>query len=261
MLTNSEYSFLQPSEKAVHNFRRLKQANTVVYALLGVILLLGIWNVLVLASLIRSDSATDLADIGSIRSHISSQLIMGVSLITLAIFIFKEWKWGERSFAMVYFLAALLFLGLVPVMSAEMEPIEESMAVKFTVNHCEPDSIEGGEVLNSSGCLLVDPTDTTAYMTTSDPTSGDPEWLSPNSQDSFGSSWQVDARGRFRVYFLLEQNSMEHCTSAPISTSVPPRERYGHHCLERDGEVWLVQAFETSAAEGGRLIVYQEVAP
>lgn len=231
-----------------------------VYSLLGVLVVLGIWNVLTLASLIRTDSARDLADISSIGGHISSQLILWISLLTLAIFIFKEWKWGERSFAVVYFLAGLFFLAMVPVMSAEIEPAEESMVVKFTLNSCEPGAIEGGELLNSSLCTLVDPADTTVYMASEEPVNGDPEWLTADTQDSFGSGWQVEARGKFRVYFLLEQSSIEQCESR-LTTSVFAPDRLGHNCMEQDGTAWLVQPFDTSAAEGGRLIVYQEIAP
>ena len=260
MLTRPDYSFLQPSEKAVQNYRSLKQANIVVYALLGVLVVLGIWNVLTLASIIRADTAIDLADTGSISSHISSRLILWISLLTLGIYIFKEWKWGERTFAAVYFLAGLFFLAMVPVMSAEMEPAEENMVVRFTLNYCTPGAIEGGEMLDSSLCTLVDPADYTVFMASENPVSEDPEWLTPNAGDSFGHGWQVEARGKFRVYFLLEQPSAEQCDSA-LTTSVASPERHGHHCLERDGKTWLVQAYETSANEGGRLTVYQEVEP
>lgn len=261
MLTRSDYSFLKPSEKAAQNFRRLQQANIVAYALLAVLVLLGIWNIIALSSLMRSDTATDLADVSSIRGHISSQLITALALITLAFFIFKEWKWGERSFSMVYFLAPLFFLAVVPVMSAEVEPAEDGMVVKFTLNACEPGIIENGQVMDSSLCSLADLADTSVYMTHADPMEGDPEWHAPDMRDSFGSGWNVEARGRFRVYFLLEQNSMDQCTSAQIATSVFAQSRQEQNCLERDGQAWLVQPYETSTVEGGRLIVYQEVAP
>ena len=261
MLTSGDYHFLKPSEKAIHNFRRLQQANTVVYALLAVLVLLSIWNVITVASVIRSSSTTDLVDVGSIRSHISSQLITWVALIALAVFIFKEWKWGERSFSMIYYLAPLFFLAMVPVMSAEIEPAEESMSVKFTLNYCEPGAIEGGEVVDSTLCALVDPADTTVLMTSADPMDSDEEWRTPDSGDSFGNAWQVEARGKFRVYFLLQQGSMDTCTSANVATSVIEQERQGHTCLEREGRAWLVQPFETSTIEGGRLIVYQEMEP
>lgn len=261
METSGDYAFLKPSTKAAHNFKRLQQANMLVYALLGVLVILGIWNVLAVASLIRTDAATDLADIGSISSHISSRLIMWVALITLAVFVFKEWKWGERSFSAIYFLAPLFFLAMVPVMSAEVQPNEETMVVKFTLNHCEPGAIEGGEVVNSDLCTILDPEDTTVYLSASNPTDDDVEWRAPNSGDSFGNGWQVDARGRIRVYIMFAQDSLDQCESITMTTSVMPRERLGYQCIERDGKAWLVQPYETSSVEGGRLIVYQEVTP
>lgn len=260
MLTMRDQTVHHRSATAEHTFRRLHQANIVVFVLLGLLLLLGIWNVWTLTSIIRSD-ARDLADVGSIHSHISAQLITWVSIVTLAVFVFKEWRWGERSLGGVFVLAGLLFLWLVPVMSAEVEPTEESMQVAFTLNHCEPGAIEGSTLVDSSLCLLVSPDNMTMFMTASDPLDGDPEWLAPDEVTQFGAGWNVEARGRFRVYFLLEQDSIEQCRESRLVTSVPPRERYGHQCLEQDGQVWLVQAYETSHVETKRLIIYQEVEP
>lgn len=259
MFTMRNDSLHRPSDRAEADFRRLSHFNKIILGMMIVLVILGVWNIIVLAATIRSE-AVDLADSGSIMSHISSRLIILAALVTLALYLYKEWKWGEFGFSMAFFLGPLLFLTLVPVMSAEVEPAEESMVVKFTLNHCAPGGIEGGEVLDSSKCTLVDPADYTVYMTDSEPVNGDQEWLTPDTQDSYGSGWQIVTRGRFLVYFVVEQPSLDQC-NARISTSVPASERRGHHCLERDGKVWLVQAFETSAAEGGRLIVYQEFAP
>lgn len=255
-----EYSFHEPSASAKHTFRRLRQANTIVFVLLGLLVVLGIWNVLTLAELIRAD-ARDLAEIGSIRSHISSQLITWVSAITLIVFVLKEWKWGERTFGGVFLLTGLLFLWLVPVMSAEVEPELETMQLRVMINHCQPGGIEGSMVVDSSLCTLAPPESVEMFMTTSDPLDGDPEWLEPDNISDFGPEWIVEVRGKFRVYFLIEQQSMEQCTDSRMTTSVPSAEQHGHHCLEQDDQVWMVQAYETSAVEAGRLTVYQEVDP
>lgn len=260
MFTMRDDSLHRPSDRAEQAFRQQTRFNRIIFVLMVIIALLGVWNIFVLVSIIR-EGAVDLAKNGTIMDHLSSRLIILTSLVTLSLYLYKEWKWGEGGFAMAFFLAPLLFLGLVPVMSAEVEPAEEPMQVKFTLNQCEPGAIEGGEVLDSSLCVLVDPAETTVYMTASDPMDGEPDWLTPDAQDSIGFGWNVEARGKFRVYFLLEQESVEQCESSAISTSVSSRERHGHHCLERDGQVWLVQAYETSSVEGGRLTMYQEIMP
>lgn len=260
MFTVHNDSLHRPSERAEHAFKQQQLFNRILTGLMILLAGLGVWNILELAALIRSD-AQDLADISSILNHPSSRIIFLVAFITLVVYLYKEIKWGDAGFAMSFFLAPLLFFALVPVMSAEVQPAEENMAVKITLNYCEPGAIEGGEVLNNDACTLVDPASQQVFLTESNPMEGDPEWLSPNSQDDFGSSWSVQARGEFRVYFLLAQDSMEHCESAPLTSSEPSPERLGHSCLEQDGQAWMVQPYETNTAEGGRLIVYQEAAP
>lgn len=260
MFTMRDGSLYRPSERAEHAFRLQTRFNKIIFAMMAIIVILGVWNIIVLAGTIGG-GAVDLSETDSILSHISSRLMILASLITLALYLYKEWKWGEGGFAMAFFLAPLLFLALVPAMSAEVQPAEESMQVKFTLNHCDPGAIEGGEVLNSADCTLVNPAEMTVFMTASDPMEGDPEWLEPDAQDSIGVGWNVETHGMFRVYFLLEQDSIEQCESARLSTSVSSRDRFGHHCLEQDGQAWLVQAFETSPDEGGRLTMFQEVAP
>lgn len=248
-----------PSASAEHSYRRLRQANIAFYVLLGIMAIIAIWSVLTVIAMIRG-GASDLADIQSIQEHISTRLMNATAIAALALFAFKEWKWGDRSFGMVFILAPFVFLWLVPVMSAEVQPAEEPMQLAFTLNHCEPGAISGTVLVDSSLCLLVNPDTVDVYMTTSDPIDGNPEWLAPDGRNSFGAEWNVDARGKFRVYFLMEQPHIDQC-HARLVTSVPQRERYGHHCLEQDGKVWLVQAFESSNVENRRLNIYQEVEP
>lgn len=247
-------SIYKPSETAIQSYRNLHQANRIFYASLGVLVVIGIWNVFYVASLIRS-GVTDLAEIGEVSTHISSRLITLVAVLALALFIYKEWKWGDRGFVMAYPLAALLFLWLVPVMSAEIQPEEESMVVMFTLNECEPGAIQDGQLADSSLCELIAPDSYNVQLATSNPFDNDAEILASASEDSFGHGWPVEARGRFQVYFMVEQPSMEACQNIEFVTNQMGVSLGGNDCLEHEGAVWKVYPFVTSTEEGGRLSV------
>lgn len=252
-----DYSAFSPSQRAQENYRKLELFNKICYGLLAVMVVLGIWNIIEVATLIRS-GVRDLADIASIMDHISSRLILGVGAVALAIFIFKEWKYGERGFAGVYFLAALLFLGLVPTMSAEIQPAEEDLLVSLTYNVCDPDAVEGGVVIDSSLCLLQEPDNYNVMLAASNPQESDAERQAPGGQDSVGVNWTINGRGNVRVYAMVEQQSLEICESSKVANNT---DGYGHFCMEEDGTAWLVQPFEVSSATGNRLVIHQEFAP
>lgn len=260
MLSLRDPKLLEASAAAEQSFRRLHRANIVCYALLGVLALLGIWNVLVMSSVIRGE-VPDLADAGSILTHISTKLIWWIALATLLLFIFKEWRWGERGFASIFFLAALLFLTLVPTMSAEVEPVQENFTLEMTYARCEQGGIEGEMLLDADKCDIVTFGEGGAFLSKSDPGVGDGDWLAPAEIQRGFAKWNVEARGRFKVHFILPQSSMDYCETSRLVTSVPSNNRYGHHCLEQDGDVWLVVPFETSVVESGYITIYQESAP
>lgn len=252
-----DYSAFSPSERAQRNYEKLDRANKICYALLAVIGVLGIWNIIEVTALIRA-GARDLADISSIMDHISSRLIVGLAVVALAVFLFKEWKWGDRGFGGVYFLAGLLFLGLVPTMSAEIQPAEEDVLVSLTLNQCEAGAIEGSSVLDSSLCLLQEPGSYNVVLAEANPMENDAKRLEPISQDSVGVNWTIVARGTVRVYAMVEQPSLESCEASKVVNNTA---EYGHFCMEDGGTAWLVQPFEASAATGNRLVLHQEPAP
>lgn len=250
-----DYTAFSPSERARHNYAQLDRFNKVCYALLAVMVVLGIWNVIEVVALIRSGEK-DMADVVSIMDHISTRLILGVGLVALLVFIFKEWKYGDRGFAGVYFLAALLFLGLVPTMSAEIQPSEEDLRVAFTYNLCEAGGIEGAQVIDSSLCQLQDPDSFNVILAAADPRASDVEKMESTGSDSSGVSWSVTTRGTVRVYAMVEQESLEICQSSKVVNNTG---EYGHFCVENEGTAWLVQPFEISAVSGNRLVVHQEL--
>lgn len=249
---------LDESASARHSFQRLRQLNTVVFALLGVMVLLGIWCVV---TLIRQESANapDLATISPIQDHISSRLINVVGVITLLIFIYKEWRYGERSFGMVYFLLPLLAVWLIPVMAAESQAPTDTKEVEFTLNLCEPGGIEGTSVIDNRLCGQQALADGDVYLSLANPTDDDPELLEPMEILSDRARWQVTGSGEYTVYFLLRQESLDACTTARFVTGQRSGEQISAFCLERDGVAYSVHPFVTSREATGRLVVYQEL--
>lgn len=261
MLSLKNLDLLNESSSAQQTYRKLHIANRICQVLLVVLVLLGIWNVIAVASLIRGVNAPDLADVGSILTHLSTRLIWIVSAIALAFYLFKEWKWGERGFPMVFFLAGLLFLVLVPTMSAEIEPAEEPVTLDLTYAICESGALADSTLVDADKCEISRPAEGDVFLGDSNPIDGDVNWIDPNRFESGYTRWNLDTRGRFTVYYMVKQPSMEHCETAQIATSVNPDERRDHDCFERDGAAWLVMPFETSAVDSGYLTIYQESAP
>lgn len=261
MLSLKNLDLLNESSSAQQTYRKLHIANRICQVLLVVLVLLGFWNVIAVASLIRGVNAPDLADVGSILTHLSTRLIWIVSAIALAFYLFKEWKWGERGFPMVFFLAGLLFLVLVPTMSAEIEPAEEPVTLDLTYSICAPGGLEGSMLLDASKCEISRPAEGEVFLGNANPLEGDADLIAPSRVESGYTRWNLEARGRFTVYFMVKQPSVEHCETARVVTSVNPDKQRGHECFEHDGTAWLVMPFETSAVDSGYLTIYQESAP
>lgn len=252
------WSVYAPSSNADHTYRRLRQANLAFYAMLGLMAICGIWNVIAVASMIRG-GVTDLAYVESVQGHISTRLINYLAIAALALFVFKEWKWGDRSFGMVFVLGLLLFLWLVPVMSAEIQPAEDQLRLEVTSTQCLPGGIEGGSILDSSRCQIVSMEDGSIWMTASNPLDGNPEMLPPDTLLPNLASWNITARGHFTVYFLMPQDSVEACENTRFTTSVSARDAMGHQCLERDGVAYSVHPFTTNSDANIWFTIYQEV--
>lgn len=252
-----DWSVYSPSAHAEHNYRRLHQANIVFYIMLGLMAICGIWNVIAVADMIRG-GATDLSLVASIQQHISTRIINFLAIAALALFAFKEWKWGDRSFGMVFVLGLLLFLWLVPVMSAEVQPAEEQLRLDVTYTLCAPGGIEGSSVLDSSKCEIATMEEGSMWMSASNPLEGDFETVPPDTLRPNLASWNITARGHFTVYFMLPQESMEVCENTRFTTSVSGRDAIGTQCLEHEGTAFSVHPFTTNADANTWFTIFQE---
>lgn len=255
-----DMSVYAPSARAEQNYRRLHRANLAFYAILAVMAILGVWNVISVASMIRG-GAVDLADVSSITEHPSARLINILAIVALIVVIVKEWKWGDRNFAIVGFLGILLFLWLVPVMSAEIQPAEDQVRLDITYTQCAPGGIEGSSDLDTSLCEIADMNSVTMFMAASNPLEGEVELLPPDAVQPNTAQWNVTARGHFTVYFLVEQDSIEACEAARFTTSASSRDEVAHHCLEQGGVAYSAHPYTTDVDANSWFTIYQEREP
>lgn len=258
MSSHNHSRLYRQSAAAVHTYKRLHQLTLLSYFLLAAIAILGMWSVLKATGTLGT-TVPDLADVGSIRDHISAQLVTWLAAITLALYIFKEWRYGDRGFVMVYFLTGLLALWLLPVVASEFEPSPVQLEMEFTLNTCQPGGIEGDTVADRSLCSITRPSELNVLMSDADPARSDALVRTPDVNLDNLSRWNVEGQGQFRVYFLLEQESMGACEGSRFVTDRQSAEGLATACIERDGTVWSMHPFVTSENQTGRLVVYQEL--
>ena len=257
MSSQNQSRLYRQSTTSVHNYKRLHQFSLLSYVLLALIAGLGMWSILKVTGAFGT-TVPDLADVGSIRDHFSAQLVTWLAVITLALYIFKEWRYGERGFVMVYFLAGLLALWLLPVVASEFEPPLVQLEMEFTLNICQPGGIEGDTVVDRSLCSIANPGDLNVMMGNAEPGRSSAVIRVPDVNLDNLSRWNVEGRGQFRVYFLLEQDSLAACEGSRFVTDRQSADGFTTECIERDGQVWSMHPFVTSENQTGRLVVYQE---
>lgn len=257
MFNQDPTNIYQTSPVAIHHHKRYKQFSLVTYALLAVIGVLGVWTILKIAGAFGS-SIPDLADVASISDHVVTRLVTILAVISLVIFLFKEWRFGEFNFNMIYFLVPLLALWLFPVVAAELESDVARFDVEFQLTRCETGAFGDGQV-NSDLCKIVPAEDVTVLMSNANPTRDDAIIREPQSATSEYQRWYVESRGEFYVYFLLQHESMEECEGSQMAMGRDTSAPYAFECMEYDGSAWSVHKFQTSENQTGRLVVFQEL--
>lgn len=258
MLTMRNQSTHMAAPSAEHNYRRLRQLDILSLILLGVMAALAIWNLLALGSMFSSE-IPDLADIGVISEHPSSRIMTAVALFAFAVVIFKEWKYGERTLGVMYLLVPMLFLGLIPTVSAELQPNPRDKMIEFTLVRCAPGGIVNGELANNEACEVADVAIEDIYLSDANPAGGDFE-LHPAIDSNQGSGrWKVTGVGNYRVYFMVKQESLEACNGSTFAARPQDTDIQQHHCIEHDGAAWSVHSMVTSYMGEGWLSVYQQL--
>ncbi len=260
MFTVRDSSLYQPSQKAQEAFRRQQIFNRIITALMIFMGILTVWNFITIASILRS-GAVDLADTRSILSHISSRLLFISAAITFVLVVIKEWKWGDPGFATSFILAPILFFALVPVMSAELQPAEEEMRLSASFTVCEPGGLEALAERDTSLCESVHAEEGRVLMSATNPADSDGELLEPDNVETDRASWDVEARGEFTVYFLLQQESREACENSTFAQSAEQSPTDTFDCVDVDGVAYSSHPFVTSNTAGKWFSMIQEVAP
>jgi hypothetical protein len=245
------------SPAAVHHHKRFRQFSTVTYILLAIIAALGVWTILKTAGAFGS-SIPDLADVASIRDHMATRLVTILAAITLVIFLFKEWRFGDLNFNMIFFLVPLLALWLFPVVAAELEPDLVDFDVEFQLTRCESGAFADGQV-DTSLCKIVSPADVIVLMSDAEPHRTDATIRAPQVTANEYHRWFIQGRGEFYIYFLLQHATMEECEGSQMALGRDPSAPYSYECMERDGAVWSVHKFQTSENQTGRLVILQEL--
>lgn len=247
----------QTSPAAIRDHKRNSQISLVTYTLLAVIGVLGLWTILKITG-VFGETVPDLADIASIRDHIVTRLVTALTVATVVIYLFKEWRYGDFSFSMVYFLVPVLALWLFPVVAAELEPDVAQFDVEFQLTRCEPGSFEGNQI-NGDNCTIVPPDEITVLMSNANPTREDAIIREPGSLFNDYARWNVEGRGEFFVYFMLQQDSMAECQGSLMASGRDTSAPYSWDCIEYEGNVWSVHKFQTSEHQTGRLVVVQQL--
>lgn len=258
MLTMRNPTIHEASAKADAHYRTLKVFNIVVTTLLVVIAALAIVNIAAAVSMFRTE-IQDLADIGSIREHFTTQWILTLSATALVIFVFKEWKYGERSLGMIYFLAPLLFFALIPTVTAEIQPNARDKVVELTISRCAPGGLEDGRMVDADKCEVASLDEGGVFLSASNPAENAGEMQPPDSTTAAGGKWTVRGIGSYKVYFLVKQESMEHCSGSVFTNNVDEGSRTTSSCIEHDGTVYSVHPLVTNYISNGWLVVYQQL--
>lgn len=258
MLTMRNADMHRKSPSAEYSYRRLRQMDIAVLVLLAAMAILAFWNVSTLISMFSSD-VPDLAELGVITEHPSTRLMYPVGLLALALFLFKEWQYGERTLGMWYMLLPMLALVLVPTASAELQPSVRDKVVEFTLTRCPAGAMEGDTLLDPEACSITAIHESEVFLADSDPLDGDFELLSPQSDSNGGAKWTVAGTGKYKIYFLVEQDSPEVCASSRFSSNVDAEDRLANTCLVHDGYSYSVHPFVTDYMSNGWLVVYQSM--
>lgn len=257
MLNPDPSRIYQTSAAAIRDHKRNSQFSLVTYALLAVIGVLGLWTILKITGAFGT-TIPDLADVASIRGHIVTRLVTILTVVAVLIYLFKEWRFGDFSFSMVYFLVPVLALWLFPVVAAELEPDVAQFDVEFQLTRCAPGSFESDQV-NGDNCKIVPPDEVTVQMSNADPTREDATIREPGSVSNEYARWHVEGRGEFYVYFMLQQDSMAECQGSLMATGRDSSAPYSWDCIEYQESVWSVHKFQTSEHQTGRLVVVQQL--
>ena len=241
-----DYSLFTPSPNAARSFRALRRMDIAVNGALGVLMLLCVWNIGRLVQL-RLISNQDLSAVVDIIDEPSTKLIWVLSTATLGMIIAREWVWGERSIGVIYPLAALLAILLVPAMMSEIQPSLRDQTLRIVMNECPPKAIVDFRLSNAARCDPHAINDGDVLLATSNPADGEFDTLDPVSGGQNTIAFSMSGRGTYTVYFMFRQEDMATCEKAILFPHSAQAEVGTNSCVTAFDDVWLVLPHTTSA--------------
>lgn len=241
-----DYSLFTPSPNAARSFRALRRMDIAVNSALGLLTVLCIWNIGRLVQL-RLISNQDLSGVTDIIDEPSTRLIWVISSATLGMIVAREWLWGERSIGVIYPLAALLAILLVPAMMSEIQPALRDQTLRIVMNECPPKAIVDYRLSNAARCDPHAIAEGDVLLATSNPAEGEFVTLDPVSGGQNTIAFTISGRGTYTVYFMFRQDDMAACEKAMLFPHYAEAEVGHNSCVTAFDDVWLVMPHTTSA--------------
>lgn len=246
MFQARDYSIFLPSPNAERAFLKLRRLDFLVNGLIGLLILLCVWNVAKLAQL-RMIENQDLADVRSITDDLSTKLIWIVTPLTLAIIAIREWLIGERTFGVVYPLTALLAIILVPATMTEIQPPLEEQTLRVVINECPPKAIVNDRLSSIGRCQPFPIEEDDVILALSDPTDDSFRTLGPASGGQNTIAYTFSGRGTYTVYFMFRFDDTISCEQSTILPRGLDFSSVNNPCIEHNGSIWKVMPHTTAA--------------
>lgn len=246
MFQARDYSIFLPSPNAERSFRRLRRLDILVNGLIVLLIVLSIWNIVQLVQL-RGIGVQDLAHVTSITDDLSTRLIWIFTPVTLGLILVREFLIGERTIGVIFPLAALLTVILIPAAMTEIQPPLQDQTLRVVMNDCPPKSIVNGQLSSIGRCNPRAIDEEGVLLALSDPTDGSFTTIEAVGSGQNTITYSLNGRGTYTVYFMFRFDDMEACKQ---STIFPRGEMFSpvyQQCMEHAGAAWNVLPHTTAA--------------
>lgn len=255
-----DYSVFLPSPNADRAFKRLRHLDFVVNGLIALLVLLCLWNIGKLAQLRMIDNQ-DLADVRGITDDVSTRLIWILTPVTLGVIVLREWLIGERSIGIIYPLAALLTVILVPAAMTEIQPPLQNQTLRVVINECPPKAIVNDELSSIGRCTPRPINDGDVMLAVSDPSEGTFNTVDAVAGGQNTITYSLNGRGTYTVYFMFRYADSATCERSTILPRGEPFSSVNYQCIEQNGDVWKVMPHTTAANKPSGIHLIQVAVP
>lgn len=255
-----DYSVFLPSPNAERAFKRLRYLDFVVNGLIALLVLLCIWNVAKLAELRMIDNQ-DLADVHGITDDLSTRLIWIITPVTLGVIAIREWLIGERSVGIIYPLAALLTVILVPAAMTEIQPPLEDQTLRVIINECPPKAIVNDELSSIGRCTPRPINDGDVMLAVSNPADGPFNTVEPVAGGQNTITYTLTGRGTYTVYFMFLFDDTAACERSTILPRGGAFSSVNDSCIEHNNAIWKVMPHTTAANQPSGIHLIQVAVP